>query len=803
MEYKNKLIEVLGNSNIGQVFYTFARYTDGRSGFLYISPNMSEYTDVSVDEMMADYKLAYRLVNPDQIQGMAEAQEESYTNLSLFYTELEITKDNGKKYWININAIPERLEDGTVIWHGIQSDITAVKKQAKQVVKMNADLELLNAVNDVILKCNDKLELFQEICKSMVETGRYRLAWIAKKPEELMANQTVLNLAECGAEEYIKSVVIDLDNPAQSKGPTARALFTQDIIITNNINKSEYFKPWLEKAKENNIAATAVFPFVVDDSVFALNVYSSHEDAFKEHEKTVLERVAKNLALAVGRIRSNREKSELNILLKDRVKELRTLSSIQEVFQTEYFIEDCLQRVCMLVPNGMQFPEWAKCEIKYNGEIYTSGNSKPTTSSFSNKVELANGLHVEIVVSYTEDSDNKLDLSFLPEEHDLILTILRGIKLFANELLLVENLKKTETNLKAVFENTDVGFVLLDLKGIIVSFNSQYLTITKRLTKVDFEKGMDLLSALTSERYQIFKDNFHEVLKTKTSRSYESLYVFDNQEEFIVLNIVPVIENDELVNICVTIKDITDIKRSEIESKRITNDLIIRNRDLEQFSFMVSHNLRAPVVNIIGLCSHLNDEMDDDEYKYIVESLSSSTERIVNVIDDLNTILMVKKDEHSMLETVDLEKGLNDLVAYFNRVEDHRKPIIEFDVSLVSVLHTSAPFIESILYNLIGNAIKYTKQNETPTIKVWTEIVDHTVHIHVRDHGIGIDIDRHGAKLFKLYTQLNTDVKGKGLGLYMVKTQVQLLGGKVFVKSELGKGSEFIVALPIREKNQD
>ena len=104
---------------------------------------------------------------------------------------------------------------------------------------------------------------------------------------------------------------------------------------------------------------------------------------------------------------------------------------------------------------------------------------------------------------------------------------------------------------------------------------------------------------------------------------------------------------------------------------------------------------------------------------------------------------------------------------------------------------------------MVGNAIKYAKQNETPKIKVWTEVVDHTVHIHVRDNGIGIDIDRHGAKLFKLYTQLNTDVKGKGLGLYMVKTQVQLLGGKVFVKSELGKGSEFIVALPIREKNQD
>jgi PAS domain S-box-containing protein len=803
MEYKNKLIDVLGNSNIGQVFYTFARYPDGRRCFLYISPNMSEYTDSSVDQMMADYKLAYRLVNPEQIQGMAEAQEESYNNLSLFYCELEINKENGRKYWININAIPERLDDGTVIWHGIQSDITEVKKQAKQVVKMNIDLKLLNAVNDVILKCNDKIELFQEICACMVETGKYRLAWIAKKPELDSVDQKVQALAINGANEYMSSINISLDHPEYRKGPTAQALLTKKTIITNNVNTNEYFKPWLEKARENNIAASAVFPFVVDDSVFALNVYSSNEDAFKDHEKNILERVAKNLALAVGRIRSNREKTKLNNLLRDRVKELKTISSIQEVFQTEYFIEDCLQRVCLLIPNGMQFPAWANCEIKYNGEVFSAGNSQAKLVSFSNQVDLANGLSVEIIVSYTGGSTGKDGLSFLPEEHELILTILRGVKLFANELLLIEDLKNTQSNLSAVFENTDVGYVLLDLKGIIISHNKWFLTMTKRLNKIDFRKGMNLLDALTNERYRIFKDSFADVLETKTARSYESVYQFEGVEEYVVLNIAPVFDHDELLNICVTIKDVTEIKRSEIESKRITNDLIIRNRDLEQFSFMVSHNLRAPVVNIVGLCSHLNDEMDDDEYKYIVESLSSSAERIVNVVDDLNTILMVKKDEHSMLEEVNLEKGLNDLVSYFNRVEDRRKPIIEFDVSAISILHTNASFIESILYNLIGNAIKYSKQDELPKINVWTEVQDHHALIHVRDNGIGIDINRHGQKLFKLYTQLNTDVKGKGLGLYMVKTQVQLLGGKVFVKSELGKGTEFIVSLPIREKNKD
>lgn len=111
-------------------------------------------------------------------------------------------------------------------------------------------------------------------------------------------------------------------------------------------------------------------------------------------------------------------------------------------------------------------------------------------------------------------------------------------------------------------------------------------------------------------------------------------------------------------------------------------------------------------------------------------------------------------------------------------------------------VHANEPYLESIIYNLLSNAIKYRAENRMLEIKISSFRDGSKIVLEIADNGIGIDLQKFGEKLFGLYKRFHDHVGGKGLGLYMVKTQVEALEGSVSVESRIGKGTKFTIALP-------
>jgi len=129
----------------------------------------------------------------------------------------------------------------------------------------------------------------------------------------------------------------------------------------------------------------------------------------------------------------------------------------------------------------------------------------------------------------------------------------------------------------------------------------------------------------------------------------------------------------------------------------------------------------------------------------------------------------------------------------------HEKDIAEtqaritLDVDQVPLLYTSKPYFDSIFTNLVSNAIKYRRPEVPIEIHIQAAWQDEFALFTIRDNGLGIDLEASGKKLFTLYSRFHDSVEGKGLGLFMVKTQLQALGGKVEVESEVGEGTVFKV----------
>jgi PAS domain S-box-containing protein len=243
--------------------------------------------------------------------------------------------------------------------------------------------------------------------------------------------------------------------------------------------------------------------------------------------------------------------------------------------------------------------------------------------------------------------------------------------------------------------------------------------------------------------------------------------------------------------------DISERKASLRQLKQLTDDLYSRNRELHQFGYIVSHNLRSPVANIIGLTSLLEIAADDPELlEKCTTDLRTSILQLDEVIKDLSKILSVTDGSVELtMEKVDITEVLNNVcVALKDQIEKTGAKILIPDVSYSIISHKA--YVYSTFFNLIGNALKY-RSDKPPLIEIASNQTDKELVIKISDNGVGIDVKKHQEDIFKPYKRFNNNKDGKGLGLFLVKSHINALKGRINIESEPGKGTTFILGIPV------
>jgi len=251
----------------------------------------------------------------------------------------------------------------------------------------------------------------------------------------------------------------------------------------------------------------------------------------------------------------------------------------------------------------------------------------------------------------------------------------------------------------------------------------------------------------------------------------------------------------EEANIIIEKQNLEIKRRNENLEKEVdirTQELVEYNQQLEQFAFISSHNLRAPVARILGLGQLLEISGNNaTDIALILQGLISTALELDRVVRDLNTILEIKKNNSSVLVEINFEEELKLVRINLEKEITESGTQIHADFSKAPFIKTIRPYLDSILMNLISNAIKYRKPELGPVISIRTENKDEFICMTVSDNGLGIDLTLYREKLFSLYSRFHDHVDGKGLGLYLVKTQVQALGGKIEVERNDSSGLTF------------
>ncbi|MGZ3756795.1 MAG: sensor histidine kinase [Mucilaginibacter sp.] len=235
-------------------------------------------------------------------------------------------------------------------------------------------------------------------------------------------------------------------------------------------------------------------------------------------------------------------------------------------------------------------------------------------------------------------------------------------------------------------------------------------------------------------------------------------------------------------------------EQRDIERAKMLADLVTRNNDLEQFAYIISHNLRAPIANIIGASNALTDtELSEEDKEILNNGINKSIIKLDGVVQDLNHILEIKAKGDEIKELVFFSELVDEVKVSIKTLIDKYDIEIVTDFAAVDELLTLKPFIYSVFYNLISNSVKYRRHDIPCLIKIKSRRMENNVKLLFTDNGMGIDLDKNAGHVFGLYRRFHTNVEGKGMGLYMVKTQVETLGGKIGIKSATNAGASFTI----------
>ena len=380
------------------------------------------------------------------------------------------------------------------------------------------------------------------------------------------------------------------------------------------------------------------------------------------------------------------------------------------------------------------------------------------------------------------------DTQYLPD-------IERGIiKGFYSLIYDITEVKQALEERNTILESIDDAFFAVDKNWVVTYWNN----MAERVLRTPKNKVLNhnlwevFSDSINSESYK----KYHEAVETNQAMHFEDYY--QPIEKWYEISAYP---SD--TGLSVYFKDVTDRKISDIRLREMneilqkhTKELAISNAELEQFAYVASHDLQEPLRMVTSFMTQLEkkygDVVDDKGRQYIHFAVDGA-KRMRQIILDLLDFSRVGRTEED-LEEVNFNNLIHEILAlYRKQIEEVKASIIFEDLPTFQTYKTP---IRQVFQNLISNSLKYHKAGEPPVIEIACK--DNKTHYQfsVKDNGIGI-ASEYFDKIFIIFQRLHNkdEYSGTGMGLAIAKKIIENLGGKIWVKSEEGKGSTFYFTL--------
>lgn len=247
-----------------------------------------------------------------------------------------------------------------------------------------------------------------------------------------------------------------------------------------------------------------------------------------------------------------------------------------------------------------------------------------------------------------------------------------------------------------------------------------------------------------------------------------------------------------IINVSGLLFGISVHERNELVNnlKSMGKELHLRNEALSKYTYIIAHDLKSPINNLTGLLSLFNKKSLDEESKFIFDKIEGSIYRIDRTVKEVSETF--RENKKGDIQKLNIREVLQQVKLSLEAdIWSYRGRLIE-DFDRAPYVYATFTILQSILQNLLSNSLKYKHSSRDPIIKFKTSILNEgLVCLTVIDNGRGIDLSKDKDRLFSKFERLTGEVEGKGLGLYLVKSQIESIGGHIEVMSKPDVGTVF------------
>lgn len=358
-----------------------------------------------------------------------------------------------------------------------------------------------------------------------------------------------------------------------------------------------------------------------------------------------------------------------------------------------------------------------------------------------------------------------------------------------NEAMLAES----EHNFRQINETIERVFWLYDV------VNSKYLYINPvcetvlGVKQADFYEGKPYTDVFILPEYR--EKNKQTVVQLMEHDSYELTYQImriEGQTRWIQEKTFAIRDKQgKLIRVSGICADITEKMEKEKELERLLSVTKQQNERLTNFAHIISHNVRSHSSNLISLMEFIQQASTVAEKEMYLDLVQKSVDKLAETIENLNEIITIQNNlnipKTSLYLKREISTTINALTSIINAAQAH----ISYNIADNLTVQAIPAYLESILLNLLTNAIKYRSLERPLVITFYTYQKDNYLVLAIQDNGIGIDLVKHGHKLFGMYKTFHKNKDARGIGLFITKSQIESMNGKIEVESQVGIGTTF------------
>ncbi|UAM97526.1 PAS domain S-box protein [Polaribacter litorisediminis] len=722
--------------NLPGAVFQYVLKADGTDEILYVSKGSSQIWGLTQEEArLYPEKIWDQVAAAGDMEHLAASIKESAENLSLWKAEWRSLNSSGELRYLEGRGMPQRLNDGSILWNSLILDITERKTfEENYLVAQEDRVDILESISDAFYRIDEN----------------WNFTYFNKEAENLLKRKSQDVLGNNFWEEF---------------GPVQGTLLEKKYHKVAKTGKSETFEYW----------------YPGDNCWYEINAYPT--------------------------------KGGVSAFFKNIDERKRVAEELLKAFEEKNNILESIGDAFFAVDKNWIITYWNKETEELMGKkredvlghnlwiLYPDAIESDFSRNYHKAMQTGENINFE---EYYSSRDMWCDVSVYPSEE--------GLSVYFKDITLKKqgDLRLAEANerFKKVTEATSDAIWDWDIRKDIFYRSKNIQKFVGKATSKELNSDDFWEHTFHPEDKQEIKKSIHAAMMNPSKTNWEGKYrVFNENGEIIyVSDRGLIIRNDqgEAIRMIGAMTDITKQKNHEKELltlnqslKTYTKELERSNEELEQFAFITSHDLQEPLRMVSSFMDQLKrkygGQLDAKAHQYIYFA-TDGAKRMKHIILDLLEYSRADKLSDPMEEV-----NLNDILSGFK--QHHRKIISEKSATIsapeLPIIYSYKSAMTKVIYALLDNAIKYSKEDLAPNIEINVKENDKEWTFSVKDNGIGIDA-LFFDKIFTLFQRLHNNqlFEGTGVGLSIAKKYVKFLGGKIWLESSLGIGSIFYFTIP-------